>query len=232
MVHTQEQSSGTGDYSCLFERRSYRRHDQPCMPLDPLQQNAHEQELMQVESRNFRGRKWLCMLKTTATKGIIQHHLLLQSQNQENSGAENDCASWKQRLQKASYSITCCCSLRTWHSVSLTVIAPGLTAMSQSCLKRTRRMEHEATGVGLGTTKDFLGAMQSLLDLAPEETGQKVKQVNVYFSSSSSSSRDNMNTWPLSLRPSPHSIGIYTYFKGLQCMHIMIFLIKVIYQSS
>ena len=38
-------------------------------------------------------------------------------------------------------------------------------------------------------------------------------------SSSSSSSRDNMNTWPLSLRPSPHSIGIYTYFNGLQCMH-------------
>ena len=28
-----------------------------------------------------------------------------------------------------------------------------------------------------------------------------------------------MNTWPLSLRPSPHSIGIYTYFNGLQCMH-------------
>ena len=51
-------------------------------------------------------------------------------------------------------------------------------------------------------------------------------------SSSSSSSRDNLNTWPLSLRPSPHSIGIYTYFKGLQCMLIMIFLIKVIYQSS
>ena len=36
---------------------------------------------------------------------------------------------------------------------------------------------------------------------------------------SSSSSRDNMNTWPLSLRQSPHSIGIYTYFNGLQCMH-------------
>ena len=55
---------------------------------------------------------------------------------------------------------------------------------------------------------------------------------NTLSSSSSSSSRDNMNTWPLSLRPSPHSIGIYTYFKGLQCMHIVIFLIKVIYQSS
>ena len=35
----------------------------------------------------------------------------------------------------------------------------------------------------------------------------------------SSSSRDNMNTWPLSLRPSPHSIGIYTYFNGLQCLY-------------
>ena len=41
----------------------------------------------------------------------------------------------------------------------------------------------------------------------------------IFSSSSSSSSRDNMNTWPLSLRPSPHSIGIYTYFNGLQCMH-------------
>ena len=28
-----------------------------------------------------------------------------------------------------------------------------------------------------------------------------------------------MNIWPLSLRPSPHSIGIYTYFKGLQCKY-------------
>ena len=46
-----------------------------------------------------------------------------------------------------------------------------------------------------------------------------VKNVTKICSSSSSSSRDNMNTWPLSLRPSPHSIGIYTYFNGLQCMH-------------
>ena len=37
--------------------------------------------------------------------------------------------------------------------------------------------------------------------------------------SSSSSSRDNLNTWPLSLRPSPRSIGIYTYFKGF-AMHV------------